>query len=179
MTLRGCGWLFPALVTLPPSVLLTRQASEQGHPPNTSPHPLTPDALCPVPLYPITSTLSSTWSDIPSLPSGSKTRVAGGQAQGWLCQKWPWTTVKPRRWLMGEQRMWTTWAGGVWLRQPCLALGGAFGVQTSEPHLRSVAARGGLEGGSGAYLLAPGTKGRRADPFSPGPHRGTGQGAPR
>lgn len=96
MTLRGCGWLFPALVTLPPSVLLTRQASEQAHPPNTSPHPLTPDALCLVPLYPITSTLSSTWSDIPSLPSGSKTRVAGGQAQGWLCQKWPWTTVKPR-----------------------------------------------------------------------------------
>lgn len=72
-----------------------------------------------------------------------------------------------------------TWEGGVWLRQPCLALGVAFGVQTSEPHLHSVAARGRLEGGSGAHLLAPRTEGRRADPFSPGPHRGTGQGGMR
>lgn len=35
MTLKGCGWLFPVLVSLPPSALLTCQASEQGPPPPT------------------------------------------------------------------------------------------------------------------------------------------------
>ena len=120
--------------------------SEQGH-------PRTPDPLSAAhPLHPIASTLPSAWSDFPSPPPALKPELLEGRLRAGYA----------RRWLMGERR---TWVGGIWLRQPCLALGGALWSPDIRAPPPLCSSWGGLEGGSGAHLLALRTEGRRAGPF--------------